>query len=483
MPARGLFSPCNVYFRDMEAARREIRPAVFAWTLSIAAHVVISALGSQIAGGPVGGGGDRTSSSVRSPATPGVDLVSVELIAEKEPPGAEVVRARAYELPEIGGQLVPRLDTGRSGRGGTLTAEHQAINLADRDDGLQLFPAMRSRLERSQLHRTHSDWRRRSPQDSTLRSQPMELTLVSWQPARHDQAPATVGHYRFAVADPASGRGGAVRLPETGPVPAALSSLQPGDERDSAAGSYAPEFPGRGELVSPQPRRTMRLPAAAMVGGRPNGHGALALAGMGRASDTLRRAHAAKTMPQAGRGPKSAPATRRGGARDNMNAEQEVKSNAPSMLHASAAGGRRGVGPGGSAGRGPAGAGGVAGPGSRSRAAGPGGKGYPLINPADLRRRRYLRTVAAKIHPLWKNAFPVWAILQGRSGTVIVSFSINASGGVTSAGISRPSGIPEFDLNCRSAVLRAAPFGPLPAELRPVFRVSMPFVMKNPAVR
>nr|WP_240806653.1 energy transducer TonB [Polyangium spumosum] len=95
----------------------------------------------------------------------------------------------------------------------------------------------------------------------------------------------------------------------------------------------------------------------------------------------------------------------------------------------------------------------------------------------------YVRRVLARIHPLWKDAFPRWAIAEGRGGTVVVSFVIRADGSVASARVARPSGIPEFDENCRQAVLRGAPFEPLPRELGPTFAWSMPFVAKNPAVR
>jgi TonB family protein len=98
-------------------------------------------------------------------------------------------------------------------------------------------------------------------------------------------------------------------------------------------------------------------------------------------------------------------------------------------------------------------------------------------------RTDYLRRVLARIHPLWRDAFPKWAIAEGLGGTVIVSFVISANGSVASARVTRPSGIPEFDENCRQAVLRGAPFEPLPPELGTSFSWSMPFVAKNPAVR
>jgi len=95
----------------------------------------------------------------------------------------------------------------------------------------------------------------------------------------------------------------------------------------------------------------------------------------------------------------------------------------------------------------------------------------------------YLRQVMTKVHPLWANAFPKWAALEGLQGTTIITFTIRADGTVVSASVSRPSGIPEFDENCRRAVLRGAPYPPLPPELGPSFRWAMPFDVRNPAVR
>jgi TonB family protein len=95
----------------------------------------------------------------------------------------------------------------------------------------------------------------------------------------------------------------------------------------------------------------------------------------------------------------------------------------------------------------------------------------------------YLRQVMAKIHPLWANAFPHWAALEGRQGTVIITFVLGPDGNVLSASVSRSSGIAEFDENCRQAVLRGSPYGPLPPELGTSFRWSMPFDARNPAVK
>ena len=58
-----------------------------------------------------------------------------------------------------------------------------------------------------------------------------------------------------------------------------------------------------------------------------------------------------------------------------------------------------------------------------------------------------------------------------------------ADGSVAEVTVTRPSGIPELDENCKRAILRAAPFAPLPAELGTSFPWSFPFDFRNPAVR
>jgi TonB family protein len=176
----------------------------------------------------------------------------------------------------------------------------------------------------------------------------------------------------------------------------------------------------------------------------------------------------------------SIPASARGKPRDTEDSEQEVAAMMAAMVHASTAGGAPGPGLGGQRGPGPTGSGGVAGSGSRSRALGT-GAGRASFD--DGPRTDYLRRVMAKVHPLWATAFPRWAALEGRQGTVIIAFTIAADGSVRSASISRPSGVAEFDEACRRAVLRGSPYPPLPPELGSELRWAMPFEVKNPAVR
>jgi TonB family protein len=102
----------------------------------------------------------------------------------------------------------------------------------------------------------------------------------------------------------------------------------------------------------------------------------------------------------------------------------------------------------------------------------------------DARRNDYLRRVGGKIRRFFtRDLFPKWATAEGRGGTAIISFVIQRDGSVTGVRVSRSSTIPEYDENCRRALLRAAPFDPLPPELGPQYAMSAPFESNNPAVR
>ena len=102
----------------------------------------------------------------------------------------------------------------------------------------------------------------------------------------------------------------------------------------------------------------------------------------------------------------------------------------------------------------------------------------------DPRLSDYRRRVMSKIHPLWANAFPQSAALEGRQGRVIVALTIGKDGNVSGVSIARTSGVPEFDENVRKAVLKAAPFPPLPPELSArSMRWAISFDARNPVVR
>jgi TonB family protein len=196
-------------------------------------------------------------------------------------------------------------------------------------------------------------------------------------------------------------------------------------------------------------------------------------------------ADVAQARPLVVTGDESSPSSERGQQSDDVDAEQEVVAREPSMLRASTAGGKQGVGRGGARGDGRTGSGGLRGAGSRSRALGDGAGRGVVANPADARRRTYIRGMWGKIEGQWdaNRDVPRWAKLAFKQPYTIVSFEVQPSGRVRNVRVTRTSGIPEFDARMRAAVLRAAPFGRLPSELGPLLRHQHPFMVSNPVVR
>src|SRR5580658_859103 len=77
-----------------------------------------------------------------------------------------------------GGDTVPRLDTGKSGRGGAPTVDRPAIHLSDEDENLRLSTDLLSRLDRDQTQRVRSSTTRASWEDRRATTHPAELTFV-----------------------------------------------------------------------------------------------------------------------------------------------------------------------------------------------------------------------------------------------------------------------------------------------------------------
>jgi TonB family protein len=442
----------------MPRAVREGRRLVSAWALSIAAHAGFTAFGAVLVARSLASSssvGDAQRVGATATARREDETVTVEL-----PPmasGSAQIALPAAHLPPIapprgGGEDVPRPDTGRRGRGGSDTSSAPALNLADQDDGLLLGDSADSRVDRSQIQRIRSGRERASRESWRASREPMELTFLAsgWTGTRPERRPP-------ADSDPSAGSaasGAPTRLggPLGGP------ELPPGVGR-------SPSPPGGDTLGAAR-----ASDGAGVRDGRPG-------------DDHRASAAVPHARPLVEEGTPSVPAAKTGKPSDDEDAEQEMATHMQALLHASTAGGAMGAGPGGRSGPGAPGSGGASGPGSSSHALGT-GRGPGLDDSAtDPRRTTYERSVRSKLHPLWANAFPKWAIAEGLQGTVIVTIAIRADGSLASAAVTRPSGIPEFDENCRRAVLRAAPFGPLPPELGTTFRLAMAFDARNPAVR
>jgi TonB family protein len=420
-----------------------------AWALSVAVHFALAATGAVLVAHSLSA--DEAAALARAhleaPELVEVELpaVSAGLLADGAAPSTEV------PPPERGGgESTPRPDTGDDGRGGDDLARAAAQNLADRDDGLTLTRSVLSHLDRSQLSRIEAGDRRQSREDRRSSREPMELTfLASGETGTRRERRA------MADSDPRRGIEGAGRPSELGSAPGAAAA-PPGIGRT------------RADAGSSQVGADRSSPGSGVRDGAPSPD----------ARDSMKLALA---RPLVARDTPSVAANDTGRPKDTQDSEQEVALAMQSIVHASTAGGPRGDGRGGVKGSGPTGSGGSAGPGSRAKALGD-GKGAARDALAQ-RRTDYLLSVMRKIRPLWQNAFPKWAALEGLQGTAIVSFVIRSDGSVESAVISRPSGVPEFDENVRQAVLRGAPYGRLPPELGSVLRWQMPFTAENPAVR
>ena len=88
-----------------------------------------------------------------------------------------------------------------------------------------------------------------------------------------------------------------------------------------------------------------------------------------------------------------------------------------------------------------------------------------------------------RVDPYWKDAFPTWAIAEGRGGIAIIGMTLERGGRVSGLKVVRSSGVTDFDQNVVLALQRAAPYGPLPASLGagPV-TVNVSFDALNPIV-
>lgn len=429
--------------------------ALLALSCSFTAHVLLSF--ALWVGGP-----EPTDNPARGASSSAEsDEVEVELQSEIEPEiepkielGTEAAAPRVGEsvdapspIDDGGGEVIPRPDGDRAGRGGEQLATSPAVNLAPRDDRLHANPALQSRLERAQEARTRSGKKRRSPEDDRVGPDPMLLTFVA--------------DGRGAAEAPSAWAASA-----SGADDYALARLARARSASGADGWLGSERPA---ALGTTPRDAVRL----------------ALPSSGSAASTSSiRSEAGFARPMTIPGRESSPADERGSQQDDLNAEQEVMTLERSWLRASTAGGEQGKGVGGDRGSDPRpAAGGGEGPGFRSRPQGGDGRGTGVAS-SDPRRRMYLRGIHGKIQRSWSaDDFPREAVREGKQGYTIVSFSIDREGNVRDVRVARSSGVPEFDARMRQAVLRAAPFGPLPVELGPVLRHSHEFVVSNPAVR
>ncbi len=424
--------------------------------VSLAGHLLLVGAGTYL----VSTGFGSTAGRVDSSAPKGSELV-VEVASIENPDfhagpalGARQDETKGPTEPVLpgGGEPLSRPDMDRSGRGGSLRVDSAALNLADRDEGLTLSREVTSRIDRDQIQRLATSKDRASNDDRRSTTQPMDLVFLATGSGHlaERRPPALVDPSRGAMRAPAAASLGG----ELGAAPLETGEFEPSRDRGGDRIGSDRASPGTGAPRG-SPGRDHRESAAVAMG----------------------RPMVAKAAP-------SVPADVAGRARDTVDSEQEVAATVQSLVHASTAGGWLGAGPGGEDGEGQSGSGGLTGAGSRALPFGGGTGPFTGLSDSDPRISAYRRSVRAKIDPLWENAFPKAAALEGKQGRAIVSLIILNDGRVEDVRVVRPSGVPEFDENVRLAVLRAAPFDPFPPNLRaPSMRWTITFDMNNPVVR
>ncbi|HEX9294476.1 MAG TPA: energy transducer TonB [Polyangiaceae bacterium] len=438
---------------------RSLQPQMIGATSFVASllgHLLVVGAGAWLVSMRLGAGAPVSASTLAPADEVAVDVAPLNLPTVHFGPAlGEASAEEPFPTDEVepgGGEPFARPDMDRRGRGGSQRVDSAALNLADRDDGLTLTRELSSRIDRDQIQRLDTSKDRASHEDRRATTHPMDLVFIA----------TGSGHVaeRRPSADSNPSRG-ALRAPRAG----VLGSMVGGPALGS--GEFEPaRNPGGGN-----PGGDRKSPGPGVLQGTPGrDHRTSAAVAMGR--------------PLVIEGPPSIPAEQSGRPRDTVDSEQEVAATVQSLVHASTAGGVPAGGSGGEEGSGPTGSGGEAGPGSRAAPFGGGSGPFSGLSDADPRISAYRRSVMAKIHPLWANAFPKAASLEGKQGRAIVSLVIYSDGHVDQVRVARASGVPEFDENVRSAVIHAAPFAPFPPSIPgPSMRWNITFDMTNPVVR
>lgn len=428
-----------------------------AWAVSLLAHLTVAGgaaiLVARMAGSP-GTPSSRAAETQRTTADATMEIELPTLVA-----GAPVREARAPKPAESssvphasGAQPSPRPDTADPGKGGTREASNQAVNLAARADSLVIDKDPQSRLDRSQVQRIKSAEDRASLDDRRATLQPMEVTFLASGDGREQS------RRPLAEADPSRG---ALRA-----APAAVLGASPG------------------ATPLPDGEREHRRDPGSSVAGLDRSSPGLGLLGGREGTVHRTAADAAFARPWITEGRPAVPADVKDRTRDTVDSTQEVATVDQALLLASTPGGAQGKGIGGDEGVGKPAAGGEVGVGTKTLVLGQGTGPLVDLDGNDPRLSDYRRRVMSKVHPLWANAFPQWAALEGRQGRAIIALTIGKDGSVSGVTVTRTSGVPEFDENVRQAVLKAAPFPPLPPELSArSMRWAISFDARNPVVR
>src|SRR5260221_2904467 len=139
----------------------------------------------------VGAGALLVSAGLHAPAAtalPGTTEVAVDVAPLVLPklsmgmPSGQTAAQMPEPTDEVdpgGGEPVARPDSHRKGRGGTARADHAALNLSDRDEGLTLSREVTSRIDRDQIQRLDTQADRASNEDRRSTTHPMDLIFLA----------------------------------------------------------------------------------------------------------------------------------------------------------------------------------------------------------------------------------------------------------------------------------------------------------------
>lgn len=352
------------------------------------------------------------------------------------------------EPPRAGGSPQIRPDAGDPGRGGSREGA-RATNLSSSVDPLTLEREVPNHLEQSEVQRLRVAAERRSRDDRRATPGPMQLDFVA----------SGLGNHRLrrpvARLDPSRG--------------AALGG--PSVRSGTAPGSRSYRFDSGHTAI--------QSPGSKIPGGEPKpAQGADTLIG----SDHRPSAPIVHARPALVRDRAAVPAEERDRPRDTVDSRQRVAARVPSLMQSSTLGGEAPDGSGGQAipsAAFPAVGATTAGTGARSVPVG-NGLGTDLSPAPDL--QTYYSALLARLDRAVKDAFPRWAIAEGRGGLVVFDLTLREDGSVASVALVRPSGIDEYDQNVLDGVRSVGSFGRIPQELaaRPTLRINLD--SQNPVV-
>lgn len=373
--------------------------------------------------------------------------LSVELTSETLPgPGSIEVGIGTRPSPSVlapesppealdpGGTQRARPDSGVPGRGGTRTGQ-QATNLSSSIDPLTLERETLNRLNLSEVQRLRVARLRRTKDDRRATPNPMELDFVASGPGWHK--------IRRSPARTSPSRGGAV-----GGVP-------------GVAGSAPGADPGEIALLKAAAQTAGSEPRTALGANTKEG------------KDFRHSAAVATVRPAVTQDRASVPAEHLGRASDTVDSRQRVTARSDALLQASTLGGNVLAGVGGEPARGPPAVGGGRGTGSRSTPSGVGRGNVPeLVDDRGL--QGFYRRVLSRLGGALSDAFPYWAIAEGRGGLVVFDLTLLEDGRVAQVSVVRPSGIAEYDANVIQGVRQIRSFGRVPSALgsRAVLRIN-----------